>query len=144
MQRSPRSLDHASVLPRTEWRKSFCVVVDVAGNCGDHMTGDRAESKSVNTSSQSGTRHPKVHCVQTLHFILKKRVYHIQVLGLTQQHIYGPFLFIYLFCYSNNHINIVPGYAWLIPAAPIVCRQHSGFGGVSTGQCPIALCIHCA
>ena len=30
------------------------------------MTGDRAESKSVNTSSQSGTWHPKVHCVTNL------------------------------------------------------------------------------
>ena len=30
-------------------RETFWVVVDVTGNCGDHMTGDRAESKSVNT-----------------------------------------------------------------------------------------------
>ena len=36
--------------------------VDVAGNCGDHMTGDKTESKIVNISSQSGTRHHKVHC----------------------------------------------------------------------------------
>ena len=28
---------------------------------------------------------------QTLCFVLKKKTYHIQVLGLTQQHIYGPF-----------------------------------------------------
>ena len=30
------------------------------------MTGDRAEFKSVNTSSQTGTRHPNVHCVANL------------------------------------------------------------------------------
>ena len=48
------------------WLETFCAVVDVAGNCGDHTTGDRAESKSANTSSQSGNWHPKVHCVTNL------------------------------------------------------------------------------
>ena len=75
------------------------MVVDVAGNCGDHETGDKAQSKSVNTSSQSGTRHPKVHVWQTLHFILKKNAYHIQMLGLTQQRIYGPFLFYFIYLF---------------------------------------------
>ena len=30
------------------------------------MTGDRVESKSVNTSSQLGTRHQNAHCVANL------------------------------------------------------------------------------
>ena len=48
------------------WQETFWSTVDIAWNCGDHTTGDQAESKSVNTSSQSGTRHPKDHCVTNL------------------------------------------------------------------------------
>ena len=38
------------------------------------MTGDRAESKSVNTSSQSETWHPKVHCVTNLALRTEEKV----------------------------------------------------------------------
>ena len=82
---------------------------------------------------------------QILRFVLKNKAYHIQVLGLIQQRIYGPLLLLLLLlCWSNNHVNIAPGHVWAILAAPIVCRQHSVFGGVSTGRRPTALCAHCA
>ena len=57
------------------------------------MTGDRAESKSINTSSKLEHGIPKSTVWQTLHFVLKKKPYHIQVLGLTQQRLYGSLLF---------------------------------------------------
>ena len=38
--------------------QTFFAVVDISGNCGDHMTGDRAESKSVNTVANLALRRP--------------------------------------------------------------------------------------
>ena len=55
------------------WREMFCAVVDVAGNCGDHMTRDRLESRNINTLSQSGTRHPKVQCGKPCALYWRKR-----------------------------------------------------------------------
>ena len=52
----------------------------ISGNWGDHTTGDQAESKSDDTSFQSGTRHPQVCVWQTLSFVLKKKAIQIQVL----------------------------------------------------------------
>ena len=46
------------------------------------MTGDRTESKSVNTSSQSGKRQT---VWQTLRFVLQKKAYHIQMLDMLEQ-----------------------------------------------------------
>ena len=108
------------------WQEKFCAVVDVAGNCGNHMTGDRAESNSVHTSSQSWTRHPKVHCVANL-------ALRTEDIGLSHR-ASGPHptahlrsIQFFFFCWINIHVNIIPGHAWAIPAAPIVCRQHSEF-----------------
>ena len=103
------------------------------------VTGDRAESKSVNTSSQSGKRHPKVHCVANLALRTgKKCLSHPRCWASPNSAFTVHFVL-----WSNNHVNIVPGYTWAIPEAPIVYRQHSGFGGVLTGRRPTALCAHC-
>ena len=70
--------------------KTFWATIDIAEDCGNHTTGDRAESTSVNTSSQSGTRHPKDHCVTNLALRTEGRAYHIQVLQHREPEEYAP------------------------------------------------------
>ena len=43
----------------------------------NHTTDDEAESKSVDTSSQSGTQHPKVHCVANFALRTEEKAYQI-------------------------------------------------------------------
>ena len=118
------------------YEKEFCTVVDIAENCGDDMTDDRAESKSVNKTSQSGTRHSKVHCVANFALRTGEKGYQIRVLGLIQQRI-----FFFLKQQSRQHRtwtclskswspNCLPTTLWI--------------GGVWTGRRPTTLSEHCA
>ena len=47
---------------------------------------------------------------------------HLVHLSLDVTHVKKSFFF-FFFCWSNNHVKIVPGHAWAIPAGPIVCRN---------------------
>ena len=59
--------------------------------------------KYVNPNQHILSRHPKVRCVANLELRTEEKAYHIQVLGLTQKRIYGPFFFLLLKQQSRQH-----------------------------------------
>ena len=66
------------------------------------MTGDRTESKSVNTSSQWGTRHPKGQCVAALAIRTEEKGLSYPGAGPHPTELLRPFIYLFLLKQSTS------------------------------------------